>query len=73
MGVEPKNTLTHSTQHFSAGGPNCEQRATIPPTLMQTSGSAVENGAPAFTITGEDDNKESEVTCEWDDVIWSPM
>lgn len=63
MGVELKNTLarvsTHSTQHFSAGGPNCEQRATIPPTLMQTSGSAVENGCPPITITGED-NKESE-------------
>lgn len=36
-------------------------------TPLQTSGSAVENG----TITGEEDNKESEVMCEGNDVIWS--
>lgn len=68
MGLELKNTLaqafTRSTQRFSAGGPDCEQRASITPTLLPTSGSAVENGKTPSTITGEEDNKESAVTCE---------
>lgn len=64
-GVELKNTLarvfTHSAQHSSAGGPNCEPGATITPTLAQTSGSAEGNGT---TTTGGEDHKVSEVARE---------